>query len=176
MKTVYKHQINFLKVICLSLLSFVIIYTNATSAAKLYKWVDKDGNVSYQDSPPPEGSQIIQEKEIQRSEPSSQPAVVFRQQPVIIYTVDDCLECESLLTKLRTWGIPVTEASLLNRAVQARILDLTDGLLAPTLFIGDNLISDHSDENLTAELSNAGHQIPDDDSTGEISNSEEPNS
>ena len=176
MKTANKNQSNFFKVISLSLLSLVIIYTNAASAAKLYKWVDKDGNVSYQDSPPPEGSQIIQEKEIQRSEPSSQPAVVFRQQPVIVYTVDDCLECESLLTKLRDWGIPVSEASLQNRAVQARVLEITDSLSAPTLFIGDNLISDHSDENLSAELLNGGHQKTNDDSTGEISESEEPNS
>lgn len=33
-------------------------------AAKVYKWTDEDGNVSYRDKPPPEGNGTVEEKEI----------------------------------------------------------------------------------------------------------------
>ena len=36
----------------------------AAAAAKLYKWVDKDGRVTYQETPPPSGSGKVEEKNI----------------------------------------------------------------------------------------------------------------
>ena len=36
----------------------------AAVAAKLYKWVDKNGRVTYQETPPPSGSGKVEEKNI----------------------------------------------------------------------------------------------------------------
>lgn len=140
----------------LLLLTFVI--SHSASAAKMYKWVDQEGNVSYQDSPPPVGSKIIREEDIKV--PTS-PAQIPTQptQAVIVYTVTNCEACEILLLRLKNWGVPVQQESLQNREVQARILQLSDSLQAPTLFIGDNLISNLDSANLSAELRKVGYQL-----------------
>ena len=130
-------------------------------SAKLYKWVDKDGNISYQDSPPPDGSKLIEEQELKTTS-SSEPSVVSPQPnntPVIVYTVDNCESCELLLLRFQNWGINAQEHSLQNRDVQARILELTDSLSAPTLFLGDKLIPDLSAQNIISELEKVGYQV-----------------
>ncbi len=146
-----------------SALTIAIFVQPAAWSAKLYKWVDENGNISYQDSPPPEGSTLIKEEEITPKSPpaseQSQSTVVFRQQPVIVYTIPNCPACDSLLEQLQGWNIPVSEQSLQDRAVQARILQESDSLSAPTLYIGDNIISNQSEENLKSELQNSGYQI-----------------
>lgn len=142
----------------LVLLLSVLFNVNTAFAAKLYKWVDKDGNVSYQDSPPPLGSKIEREEEINppsNSEPiSTQPT-----EPITVYTVEDCESCDLLMLRLQNWEIPFTEESLQDRDIQARILELSDSLSAPTLFIGDNLISNLTGSSLISELQQAGYQV-----------------
>lgn len=149
-----------------------VISAQPAWSAKLYKWVDKDGNISYQDSPPPEGSKLIKEEEISAPSPTdtdqpAQSSVVFRQQPVVVYTIPNCPACESVLEIFSNWNIPATEQSLQDRAVQARILEASDSLSAPTIYIGDNLISDQSEENLSTELQKAGYQINTEEDTEE---------
>ena len=160
-----------LKILSICLLLITIANADSAFATKLYKWVDKDGNISYQDTPPPEGSQVIKEEEITSPSPTnaeptstdadqtSESTIVFRQQPVVVYTVPNCPACELLLEKLQGWDIPASQQSLQNRDVQARILASSDSLSAPTLFIGESLIADHSDQSLSAELQKAGYQI-----------------
>lgn len=47
------------------LLVLLLFISSPISAAKVYKWVDEDGNVSYRDKPPPKGSKgKIEEKQI----------------------------------------------------------------------------------------------------------------
>ncbi len=153
-----------LKIISACILALVISNVNSAFAAKLYKWVDNDGNISYQDSTPPEGSKLIKEEEIKTSNPkstdqSTQSTVVFRQQPVVVYTLPNCPVCDELLQKIRSWDVPAAEESLQDRAVQARILEISDSLTVPTLFIGDNIISNHSNDSLSAALQKAGYVI-----------------
>ena len=40
----------------------------AVHAVKLYKWVDEAGNVTYQDKPPPPGTDVVKEKTINPDE------------------------------------------------------------------------------------------------------------
>jgi hypothetical protein len=42
----------------------LLLLPGAASAVKLYKWVDKDGNVTYQESPPPADAGKVEEKNI----------------------------------------------------------------------------------------------------------------
>ena len=150
-------------VILLALLS-----SHTAWSAKLYKWVDKDGNISYQGSPPPAGSTLIKEEEITSTSNPNTPAPQVGL-PVIVYTVDNCESCDALLLLFQNWGIEVQEQSLQSREVQARILELSDSLSAPTLFIGDKLISDMTTSNISSELQQAGYQIDESEDNETIS-------
>ena len=143
----------------------VCLPAGAAQAAKLYKWVDASGNISYQDQPPPSGSAVTQEvlKEGTVADPlpsTTEAAASDQANPVLVYTVPNCDTCEVLLLRLKQLGASHQELSLLDRDVQSRVLSLSDSLSAPTLFIGDKLISDISLDNLISELTSAGYQLP----------------
>ena len=61
------------------------------------------------------------------------------------------------MTVLNRVGIPVVELSLQDREVQSRILSLSGKIAAPTLFIGDALIDDLSEQGLITKLAGAGY-------------------
>lgn len=144
--------------LCVCVLSLALLNSHSAFAAKLYKWVDKNGNVSYQDSPPPEGSKVVREEEIDtpsdEAQSNTQPT-----ETVTVYTVENCEACDILKLRLQNWNVPFNEQSLQDREVQARILQLSDSLQAPTLFIGDKLVSDLTGPNLISELQQTGFQI-----------------
>lgn len=52
------------KILCMLLMSLLLLLPLAASAVKLYKWVDKDGNVTYQELPPPSDASKVEEKNI----------------------------------------------------------------------------------------------------------------
>lgn len=126
------------------------------SAAKLYKWVDEQGNVSYQDSPPPSNGKIIKESELITS--SIDADAENAPTPVIIYTIDACDSCEVLKLRLQQLEIPFEEQSLLSRDVQRSILAQSDSLSAPTLFFNEKYVSGLTDEELISELRLGGYE------------------
>ncbi|MEM7359469.1 MAG: DUF4124 domain-containing protein [Pseudomonadota bacterium] len=132
-------------------------------AAKLYKWVDEDGNISYQAERPPSNATVLEESELKTTTPTaaspSAVAAAAERNPVVVYTVANCDNCEILLLRLKQLGIPTSEQSLLNEEVQARILDLSGKLAAPTLFIGDRLIESITQDNLVEALDAAGYEV-----------------
>ena len=64
------------------------------------------------------------------------------------------------MTFLKMAKIPVVELSLQDREVQARILNLSGKIAAPTLFIGDALIDDLSESGLVTKLTEVGYTLP----------------
>ena len=131
----------------------------AAAAGKLYKWQDKDGNVWYQDEPPPEGaeSEVLAET---IGSPANPASADDSRAPVIVYTVEDCDSCEILLLRLKQLSIPVTERSLLNdRVTQRRILDETGSMQAPSMFIGDTLVPSGTEQELIDQLTGAGYDL-----------------
>lgn len=139
-----------------------LLMVNNAWAAKLYKWVDEDGNISYQAERPPSNATVLEETELKTSRPSASSSAVAaasERNPVVVYTVANCDNCEILLLRLKQLGVPASEQSLLDENVQARILGLSGKLAAPTLFIGDRLVESITQENLIEELDAAGYQI-----------------
>jgi glutaredoxin len=131
-------------------------------AAKMYKWVDAAGNISYQDKPPPESAKLIEESELKNS--ISKPRPTTRKQnltPVTAYTITNCRDCTQLIGFLKKAKIPIVELSLQDREVQSRILRLSGKITAPTLFIGDTLVTDLSEPGLITILKKAGYALPD---------------
>ncbi|MFT7525333.1 MAG: glutaredoxin [Arenicella sp.] len=130
-------------------------------AAKMYKSVDAGGNISYQDRPPPQSAKLIEESELKNSSPK--PRLTTRKQnitPVTAYTITNCEDCTHLIRFLKKAKIPVVELSLEDREVQARILRLSGKIAAPTLFIGDTLVTDLSEPGLITILKKAGYTLP----------------
>ncbi|NND82152.1 MAG: DUF4124 domain-containing protein [Gammaproteobacteria bacterium] len=150
-----------MKILSASLLAVLIgggLASGSALAAKLYKWTDADGNVSYQDQPPPDNveSEVIAN---QVSGGASTPANSGSRSPVVIYTVANCSSCAALLAKMRELKVPAEERSLQDREVQARILALTDSLKAPTMFIGEEMVQTLTDSNIIKLLGAAGYDV-----------------
>ena len=134
--------------------------TQSANATKLYKWIDDEGNISYQDSPPPTGSNIVKEEEIATPVTKAQPAATSgTTAPVTVYIVDNCESCDDLIQLLQSWNVPTRQQSLRDKEVQNRILEANESLQAPTLVIDDKFISNLSSSNIITELKAAGYQI-----------------
>jgi len=130
-------------------------------AAKMYKWVDANGNISYQDKPPPLNGRLIETSELKKSNISPSPNSPNRKlTPLTAYTIANCKGCVQLIAFLEQAKIPVVELSLQNREVQSRILRVSGKIAAPTLFIGDTLVTDLSELGLITVLKGAGYTLP----------------
>lgn len=137
-------------------LIIAVAIVGSSQAAKLYKWVDANGNVSYQDSPPPKDAKVLEESELKRSNaPSSQSQSDLP--PIVVYTVDNCDACDVLLLRLKQLEIPHQQASLLNKEVQAEILSNNDAITAPALKIGEQYLNNITESELLSSLRDAGY-------------------
>lgn len=166
-----KRRLPTLLVACLCLFSISLSH-----AGKMYKWVDANGNISYQDRPPPKNAKILQEREISASGKSTQVTnpVANDAVPVIVYTLDNCGRCTEVIAWLTARGVPSQARSLQeDRDAQRQILDLSNGLTVPTLFIDDRIITDTSEDAMLAALSQAGYTLILPDTTGASSNDNE---
>ncbi len=141
--------------ICGLLLLIVSVSTQVT-AGKLYKWVDADGNISYQDTPPPNNAKVLEESTINSSGTVAAQTEPAEAVPVVVYTVDDCDSCEMLLLRLRQLEVPFSEESLLNKDIQAEILSIGEAIAAPALKVGSRYVNDFTDSTLIRTLQEAG--------------------
>lgn len=151
---------------CLCLTSLVILtaaFPQIGYANKLYKWVDKNGKVSYQSSPPPANSKILKESTLKTTQnvasSSSKPNNSLDNPQVIVYTVANCPACSELMSHLKKMGVPYSEKSLANREVQTNVLRVTGKLTAPTIAVGGKFLSDNSPKALKKQLVNAGYKF-----------------
>jgi hypothetical protein len=85
-------------------------------AAKLYKWVDERGNISYQDRPPPEGAGRVEEKTLREgrggNSGSPEAAEAAAKSPVTLYMVPKCSPCDAARAYLRKRGVPFSEVNV----------------------------------------------------------------
>jgi len=85
-------------VVSLLILTTSLICSTSVYAAKLYKWVDKDGNISYQDQPPPESAKILKEDTLKATAKTTS-AEGGNTVPVVVYVGEDCAPCDRLITR-----------------------------------------------------------------------------
>ena len=154
-----------MKVIILKtfLISLLTLAVSNANAAKLYKWVDANGNISYQDQPPPKNAKILSEKEVVESG-DKQPYKNPNLPKIVVYSVDDCELCDRLVTVLRVNEIPHVELPLEDdREAQSKILNKASSIIAPTIFIGEDIIQGGNEEKFREELRSAGFEIKNSD-------------
>lgn len=151
-----KSILNKVALTSLALLSLSLLNPNSANAGKLYKWVDDQGNISYQDRPPPKNAKILSEKETTAKEP--EPNSNFP--TVVVYSVEDCDLCDKLVTMLRKDKVPHIVLPLAeDRDAQTRILELADSIIAPSIFIGDKLVQTNTEQGLKEKLEEAGFEF-----------------
>jgi len=153
--------INFCTATASAVLAFVLasnlLLINSANAGKLYKWVDANGNISYQDQPPPKNANVLRESSIDENGSLSDKV---EQQAVTVYTVPNCAACSELLSRLVEIGVPVEEQNLdNNRDAQQRVLELSDSLIAPTVVINGRALPNPNLQNLNEALETAGYKI-----------------
>lgn len=129
-------------------------------AGKLYKWVDADGNISYQDKAPPEDNGKVERKELGK-EKSAKPEgleELAERVPVVLYAVPKCAPCDMARNYLKTRGVPFTDKDAsTDAAVQAELRKRTGALSVPTIVVGEKVIPEYSQAWLESELNQAGY-------------------
>ena len=134
-------------------------------AATLYKWIDEDGNVVYQDTPPPNNVEF-EESEVQglpdplSDQVGQQIEEAARSNPVSLYTVPVCDSCDLVRLYLERNSIPFAEKDVRNNVeTQAELQDLTGALSVPTLVIGNRTLDGFSRAAIKSALVDAGFPI-----------------
>ena len=131
-------------------------------AAKMYKWVDKAGNISYQDRPPPEDASRVEEKHLgERPNYGGNkglPADVLEKFPVVLYAVPKCSGCDLARAYLKQRGIPFSERNVQSdRAMQDEMKARVGELSVPTITVGSKVMKGYLESILEGELDQAGY-------------------
>ncbi len=131
-------------------------------AATLYKWVDKDGKVSYHDRPPPENSGYrVEEKHLgaaRAAAASPIPSEVLEKFPVVLYSAPKCSSCDSARAYLKGRGVPFTEKNVEgDRKLQDELIKQSGGLAVPTILVGSKVMKGYLESLLEGELDAAGY-------------------
>ncbi|HWR88542.1 MAG TPA: glutaredoxin family protein [Acidiferrobacterales bacterium] len=134
-------------------------------AAKLYKWVDERGNISYQDRPPPEGVGKVEEKNLRDGGgDSGSPAAAeaAAKSPVMLYMVPKCSSCDAARVYLKKRGVPFTEVNVSEKNPQAQqeMRKKIGELSVPTITVGSKVMQGYVESLLAGELDQAGYPKP----------------
>ncbi len=135
-------------------------------AGKMYKWVDEYGNVSYQDSPPPEGSEFSEQNvdgvatgvvPTDGADPTAQLAAAAANAPIVLYSIAECDGCELFRNFFNRFGIPFNEKDVEdNIATQTELKAKAGRLEVPTVLVGDKVMRGYNRGLLENVLENAG--------------------
>jgi len=123
-------------------------YSTTTLAVKLYKWVDDEGNISYQDTAPPAGRKYEEKSfsdegartgdtnaEVARSR-------AIQENPVVLYAANNCDSCDLVSRILESNYIPYDTIEVdTDSSAQQELIELIGSIRVPTLTIGDEVLN-----------------------------------
>lgn len=131
---------------------------------RLYKWVDKDGNVSYHDRPPPSAEDYrVESRDFKlgggRGQASSAAVSKAREQfPVVVYTVPQCTSCDLARAYLDRRNVPFTDKDVAkDTTLQQELIEKTGSLTVPTIMVGEKIMKGYMESLLAGELDAAGY-------------------
>ena len=132
----------------LSVLLATLLSTAGVHAVTLYKWVDAEGNISYQDKPPPGGQRYEQKsfsQEGARTANTNQEVARSRariEHPVTLYMADNCESCELVGVVLDSNMVPYESIKVDNdAAAQKKLVELVGSLRVPALTVGNKILT-----------------------------------
>lgn len=131
----------------------------------LYKWVDENGNVIYQDTPPPSGVNFEKQTHIDSSTVLRESVGInldaaARENPVTLYSIEACDTCDLVRQYLEKNAIPFVEKDVQDDvSLQQELQEKTGQLSVPTVIIGDLSIDGYSKFALHQALIDKGYPI-----------------
>ncbi len=141
-----------------------IIYPAMSLAVTLYRWVDNEGNVSYQGTPPPVGQNYEAtsfSKEGARTGRVNHDiamARAVRENPVVLYSADNCESCIQMGEILASLNVPYDTIEVdTNRAAQNTLIELVGSISVPTLTIGEKVLNGSNRANIEDALIRNGY-------------------
>lgn len=139
-----------------------LVAVPAAHAQKLYKWVDKEGRVSYHDRPPPSNEYRVEEKRIGARERAAVDhdamSAAAERSPVVLYSAPRCSSCDTARAYLQKRGIPFTEKNVEgDRRLQDELIQQAGGLAVPTITVGTKVMRGYLESLLEGELDDAGY-------------------
>lgn len=139
----------------------------ALPAHAIYKIVGPDGQVTYSDTPPPEGSQAKVRTVAAGSGPAGAPSLAnlptelrraATQYPVTLYAAAGCKPCDAGRQLLRQRGIPFAEKQVGNTNNDvAAMQKLSGGTTLPVLVIGKQQLNGLTTADWQSYLDAAGY-------------------
>lgn len=147
-----------------ALLLCVAVAVPLAHGVRLYKWVDKDGHVSYHDYPPAskEGDRV-ESKDFKIGGVSSASSAdssskASEQFPVVLYTAPQCTSCDLARAYLDKRKVPFTDLDVAkDTKLQKELLEKTGTLTVPTIMVGSKVMKGYMESLLSGELDAAGY-------------------
>lgn len=146
-----------------ALIVALMLAIGPATAGKLYKWVDKDGNLHYTDQPPPPEAKTAEQKKFGDSG-SDAPVPYALQQaaknfPVTLYGADKCGDpCSKAAALLGQRGIPFTQKDARDPAVAEELKGLNGGKLeVPVMKLGSQVVRGYEENTWNTALDAAGY-------------------
>ena len=143
-------------------LTFAVFFA-ASSAAQLYKWVDKNGVTQYADTPPPADARDVQRKrlgdnKIETDKVSFSVRAAVENNPVVLYASNCGSACDDARAFLTKRGIPFTTRDPSTDPAAADALKkLVGGSDIPTLAVGDQSVKGFADVLWNSALDAGGY-------------------
>lgn len=134
------------------------------TAGNMYKWVDEYGNVTYRDTPPPEGKGTVERKNIsgghgEAGDNGAEDATANF--PVVLYTTPTCTSCKAAADYLRSRNVPFEEKNVQDDGKLQQELKAKAGELSvPTILIGEKVMKGYVQSLLAGELDAVGYPKP----------------
>ena len=144
------------------LLALLLLSAN-TWAVKLYKWTDSDGQVFYQDEPPPSGQRFEEKSFSDQGTNTLTNAALNRanaviQNPVALYTAANCESCDLIRTVLEMNQIPFQNIEVQdNPSAQQALMELVGALRVPSLMIGETVVGEFDRSSIEDILKESGY-------------------
>jgi glutaredoxin len=157
------HHAMYHRILPLSLLMLaIVLVAPEAQAQKLYKWVDRNGNVTYTDSKPPENAGMVEEREIQQVS-EDQPLDIEQlaeANPITFYSVPACDSCDMVRNYLTEQDLPFTEVNVESDIDNQNAMKAAVGNLSvPTLTVGTRAMTGYNRDGISAMLEVAGYPV-----------------
>jgi glutaredoxin len=113
----------------------------APAQAQQYRWIDRNGNVQFSDTPPPGAKDVRKvaggSPAPASASPSYEVARLQAELPVVLYTSPSCKQgCQLARDALNKRGVPFREVQVWNAVTIAELKRVSGGEGVPTLLVG----------------------------------------
>ena len=163
------------------LLGLLLIGNASIEAAELYKWVDAEGNVTYQDEPPPSSADFEEQIVIDGPDDEDENTSIdqeieeaARKNPVSLYTTPECDACDLVRLYLTNNRIPFAEKNVEdNFVMQQELKEKSGRITVPTLIVGESIMDGYSRSALKQTFVDNGFPVDEIAALDQVSDSDQ---